>query len=224
MNTPASLTPGTLATFEASLGFRLSEYILPRGGWRSFNEIFARHFKPKYRPLAAVEKSPIIISPTDFKFHKQLEISPSSFLTAKGTTWSISELMADIPFKDYFHGGTWIHGWLTESNYHRIYAPIGGKVVEARVISGQHYALIETMNLETEANGSKVCSMNWKKKKLRKRRVFYIPNEAGYQFVQRLKLVVFETKTGMVVTLPVGVAVVSSVILFAEEGVSLRKR
>ena len=68
MNTPASLTPGTLATFEASLGFRLSEYILPRGGWRSFNEFFALHLKPVYRPIAAVENSSVVVSPADFKF------------------------------------------------------------------------------------------------------------------------------------------------------------
>ena len=80
------------------------------------------------------------------------------------------------------------------------------------------------MDLETEANGFKDSSMNGNSKTLRQRRVFYTPNEAGYQFVQGRVLVVLETKTGMVVTLPVGMAVVSSVILFTEEGILLRKR
>ena len=223
MDMPESLTPETLATFEASPEFRLSEYVLPRGGWRSFNEFFARHTKPGYRPIAAVEASSVIVSPADFKFHGQLEISPSSTLTAKGITWNISELMADSPFTEFFQGGTWMHGWLGESDYHRIHAPVGGKVVEARVMSGQHYALIEIMDLEIEANGSKDSSRNGQGKTLRKRRVFCTPNEPGYQFVQGRGLVVLETEIGMVAILPVGVAVVSSVMLTAEEGVTLRK-
>ena len=131
--------------------------------------------------------------------------------------------MASSPFKDCFHDGTWIYGWLGESDYHRIYTPVGGKVMEARIISGQHYALIETMDLETEANGSKDGSTHGQRKTLRKRRLFCTPNEPGYQFVQGRGLVVLETEIGMVAVLPVGVAVVSLLILTAEEGVTLRK-
>lgn len=173
--------------------------------------------------MKAVENSSVIVSPVDFKFHGQLQISSSSTLIARGIIWSISELMADSPFNDCFHGGTWMHGWLEESDYHRIHAPVGGKAMEARVMSGQHYALIETMVLETEANGPKDRSINGQRKTLRKRRVFRTPNEPGYQFVQGRGLVVLETEIGMVAVLPVGVAVVSSVILIAEEGVTLRK-
>lgn len=223
MDTPASLTPESLATFEVNPRFHFSEYLPPRGGWRTFNEFFARQFKPGYRPIAAVADSSVIVSPVDFTFNEQLEISPSSTFTAKGLTWNISELMVDSPFKDRFQGGTWMHGFLAESDYHRVHAPIGGKVVEARVISGQHYALIETMDLETYTNVSAACTHEEKTKTLRKRRVFYTPNEAGYQFVQSRGLIVLETEIGMVAVLPVGMAVVSSVILTAEEGVTLRK-
>ena len=44
-----------------------------------------------------------------------------------------------------------MYKWLAESDYYRTYASVGGKVVEARVTSGQHYALIETIDLGTEA-------------------------------------------------------------------------
>ena len=219
MDTAASLTPETLATFKASPAFRFSEYLPPRGGWRNFNEFFARHYKPGYRPITAVEDSFVITSPADFTFSGQLGISPLSTITAKGLTWSISELMADSPFKDRFRGGTWMHGYNATSDYHRIHAPVGGKVVEARVMSGQHYAAIETLELEVEQPGSSIE----KKKMLHKRRVFYTPNDPGYQFVQGRGLVVLDTDIGMVAILPVGMAVISSVILTAEEGVTLRK-
>ena len=223
MDTPASLTPETLATFEASAKYCLSEYLIPRGGWRSFNEFFARHYKPGYRPIAAIEDPSVIISPADFTFSGQLGISPSSTIIAKGLTWTISELMVDSPFKDHFKSGTWMHGYNATSDYHRFHAPVGGKVLEARVILGQHYAKIETMDLETEDIGDPESSKITRPKTLSKRRVFYTPNEPGYQFVQGRGLVVLDTHIGMVAILPVGMAVVSSVILTAEVGVTLRK-
>lgn len=64
-----------------------------------------------------------------------------------------------------------MHGFIAENEYHRVHAPIGGKVVEARVISGQHYALIETVDLETEMGDSRASGNEGKKKTLRKRRV-----------------------------------------------------
>ena len=88
--------------------------------------------------------------------------------------------MADSPFKDCFHGGMWMHGSLEENDYHRIHAPVGGKVVEARVISGHYHTLMKTIDLETEANGSIDSSLNGQRKTLRKRRVFRTPNEPGY--------------------------------------------
>ena len=69
-----------------------------------------------------------------------------------------------------------MHEWLAERDHHRIHAPVGGEVVEARIMSGQHYAPIETMGLGTEAKGSESSSIDGKKKKLLKRRVFNTPN------------------------------------------------
>ena len=61
------------------------------------------------------------------------------------------------------------------------------------------------------------------KKSLVKRRVFDAPNETGYQFVQARALVVLDTGKGLVAVVPVGMAVVSSVVVTAEVGVGLRK-
>lgn len=215
MDTPASLTPETLVTFKASSKHCFSEYSPPRGGWRTFNEFFARQLKPGYRPIASIEDSSVITSPADSTFCGQLEISPQSTITAKGLTWSISELIANSPFKDHFKSGTWMHGYLATSDYHRVHAPVGGKVVEARVMSGQHYALIETRELEIEQSGPSELFIE-KKQTLHKRRVFHTPNDPGYHFVQSRGLVVLDTAIGMVAILPVGMAVVSSVVLTAE--------
>lgn len=108
-----------------------------------------------------------------------------------------------------------MHEYLAISDYHRVHAPVGGKIVETRVISGQHYALIEARELEIEQSGPSGLFIE-KKKTLHKCRVFHTPNDPGHHFVQSRGLVVLDTAIGMVAILPVGMAVVSSVVITAE--------
>jgi phosphatidylserine decarboxylase len=52
---------------------------------------------------------------------------------------------------------------------------------------------------------------------------FDAPDTAGYQFCQARGLIVLDTAIGLVTVLPMGVAQVSSIILTAEVGTTLRK-
>ena len=85
----------------------------------------------------------------------------SSIVSSNSISFLVSLQSFDTTIPESRHSGfsQKMHGGLAESDYHRIHAPIGGKVEEARVISGQHYALIETMDLEAEANGSEDSSI-----------------------------------------------------------------
>ena len=89
-------------------------------------------------------------------------------------------------------------------------------------MSGQHYALIETMELPAEKGDSDKCSMT-DVKTLQNKRVFYTQNNSGYQFVQGRGLVVLGTQIGMVAVVLVGMAVISSVVLTGDQCVTLRK-
>lgn len=61
LDTPESLTTKSEKTFYDSPLYNMKEYTRPHGGWRSFNQIFARHFKLGYRPIAAVSDQSIIV-------------------------------------------------------------------------------------------------------------------------------------------------------------------
>ena len=52
----------------------LQNPIVPHGGWRTFNQFFARDFKPGLRPVAAVYDPSVIVSPADSTFAGQWEI------------------------------------------------------------------------------------------------------------------------------------------------------
>src|SRR6185437_16512506 len=54
------LTAESEKSFYDSPYYNMKEYSRPHGGWKSFNQIFARHFKPGYRPIAAVSDNSLI--------------------------------------------------------------------------------------------------------------------------------------------------------------------
>ena len=78
LDTPESLTPETLATFYAAPNYNMDEYVCPRGGWKTFNEWFARRTKPGYRPIAAIDDDHVIGAAAEATFSGQWEISNSN--------------------------------------------------------------------------------------------------------------------------------------------------
>ena len=204
-----------LDTFYANPAFNMSEYIRPHGGWKSYNQFFARNFKPGYRPVAAIADSTVIVSPPDSTFDGQWEIRADSQVTVKGLNWKIEELMEGSPYKERFKNGIFMHAFLSPADYHRQHAPVDGVVLEARVISGQCYLqVVVDPPLPTEING---------KAKLIPQRAFDAPDDLGYQFAQARGLIVLDSPIGLVAVLPIGMCQVSSVIMTAEAGVKLRK-
>lgn len=214
LDKPESLTKESLDSFYASPNYNMNEYIVPHGGWKTFNQFFARNFKPGYRPVAAVSDPRVIVSPADSTFAGQWEIRTDSKVTVKGLHWSIEELLDGSPYKDRFTNGLFMHAFLGPNDYHRQHAPVGGTVLEARVIPGQVYLEVVAEPIVGDDSGRHM---------LKPLRHFDAPDNAGYQFAQARGLIVLDTAIGLVAVLPIGMCQVSSVILTAEKGVTLRK-
>ncbi|POZ50165.1 phosphatidylserine decarboxylase [Methylovulum psychrotolerans] len=214
LDTPDSLTPESLASFYKSPNYNMGDYLRPHGDWKTFNQFFARNYKPGYRPVAALCDQHVIVSPADATFAGQWEIRTDSQVTVKNLHWRIEELLEGSAYKDRFTNGMFMHSFLNTSDYHRQHAPVGGKVVEARVIPGQVYLEVQAVPIQDDPEG---CSS------LVGKRAFDAPDNAGYQFAQARGLVVLDTPIGLVAVLPIGMAQVSSVIITAEVGVTLRK-
>ena len=213
LDTPESLTKESEQTLYDSPIYNMDEYIRPRGGWKSFNQIFARFFKPGFRPIAAITDQTVIVSPADSTFAGQWEIREDSNVTVKNLNWKISELLEGSPFKDRFKDGMFMHSYLSPTDYHRQHAPVGGKVLEARVIQGQVYQEVEAKPAD-DIHGTHHLHL---------KRVYDDSDNAGYQFAQTRGLIVLDTTIGLVAVLPIGMSQVSSVIITAEVGVTLRK-
>jgi phosphatidylserine decarboxylase len=213
LDTSESLTKESEQTLYDSPIYNMKEYVRPHGGWRTFNQIFARHFKPGYRPIAAISDQSVIVMPADSTFAGQWEIRKDSNVTVKNLNWKICELLEGSPYKDRFENGLFMHSFLSPTDYHRQHAPVGGKVLEARVIQGQVYLEVETVPMNDNSG----------KHTIKLKRNYDSLDNLGYQFAQTRGLIVLDTPIGLVAVLPIGMCQVSSVILTAEVGVTVRK-
>lgn len=197
---------------------------LPGDEWmayRTFNQFFARHVKPGMRPVAGLCDDSVIVSPADSTFVGWWQINEKSeiyvqetepVLNVKGLKWSIEQLLKGSEYADRFKGGIFAHHFLNSFDYHRWHAPVGGKVLEARVIQGQVYLDVTTQKVMIEEDGAQ-----------REVTVLTALDGTGYQFVQTRGLIIIDSPFGLVACLPMGMAQVSSVVITAAEGVTLRK-
>ena len=213
MDTPESLDDAAVQSYYDSPRYNMGDYVVPKGGWKTFNQFFARSVKPGYRPVAAVNDDHVIVSPADSTNDGQWEVNAESKVNIKGLEWSIEELLEGSDYKDDFAGGIWIHQFLNTVDYHRQHAAVGGKVIEARVLQGATWLGVEAVPIEGDDKGRRHIV----------RRKLSALDEAGYQFLQTRGLIVIQSKIGKVAILPMGMAQVSSIVVTAEKGVTLRK-
>ncbi|MEZ3551113.1 MAG: phosphatidylserine decarboxylase [Muribaculaceae bacterium] len=214
LDSPESITPESVKSFYDSPEFNMDEYLEPRGGWKTYNEFFARHCKPGTRPVAAIEDSSVITSPADSTFDGAWEVRGDDTIEIKGIHWKISELLEGSPYKNRFKGGMWMHAFLGPNDYHRQHAPVSGRVLEARDIMGVTYLQV----VPKPVAGSDRNTLDGQRVD-----TFDAPDDPGYEFMQNRGLIVMESAIGLVAILPMGMGQVSSVVVTAEEGRVLRK-
>ncbi|KAJ4007711.1 hypothetical protein NW752_010380 [Fusarium irregulare] len=213
MDTPASITEESLESFKNSPSYAYHEAEVPPGGFRTFNEFFARKLKPGVRPIADPEDDHVIVYPADCTFDRSIpkdsiiNIESDGIVMIKGLEWTISSLLQGSNYAKDFHGGVWMHAFLNTFNYHRQHAPVSGKVVEVKNIQGAAY-----------------LEVNAKCERVRKMCGTDAPDSPGYQFLQTRGLCVIDNPVlGLVAVLPIGMAQVSSVKMTARVGDELKK-
>ncbi|KAF4467696.1 phosphatidylserine decarboxylase 2 [Fusarium albosuccineum] len=208
MDDPTSLTAGSLKTFKDSPKYRFKEAKIPPGGFRTFNQFFARHLKEGMRPITEPDNDRIIVYPADCTFDGE-SLDPNMFsverdglVYIKNVPWSIKSLLQGCEFAQEFDGGVWMHAFLNTFNYHRQHAPVSGKVLEAKNIQGAAYLEVnEKCELKRH-----ICGPD-------------APDTPGYQFLQSRGCFILENEyLGKVAVLPIGMAQVSSVKLTVKEG------
>ena len=124
--------------------YNLPDPDAPDGGFKSFNEFFSRTFKDQAqsRPQTMPDRDYVISAPTDAIMNSipQKIVDADTKIPTKGSeALNIREMLGGSPYAEKFVGGTALSCVLMPNTYHHFHAPVGGQMVESKILDGAYY-------------------------------------------------------------------------------------
>ena len=132
---PPSLRPLVLGTFVRLTGIRMEEAARPMESFGSVNELFVRRLAEGSRSWPSDPR--ILASPVDGVIGLCGRIREGTLVQAKGIEYSADALLGEPGAGRRFEGGLFITIYLSPRHYHRIHAPLPGRVVRAHHLPGR---------------------------------------------------------------------------------------
>jgi len=108
-------------------------------GYRTFNEFFTRELTNNARPQPIDKKK--ISSPVDGTISQCGHIKLKMLLQAKGSNYSLKDLLGDDQLVELFTNGTYHTIYLAPHNYHRIHMPSDGSACFLHYYPGQLFSV-----------------------------------------------------------------------------------
>jgi phosphatidylserine decarboxylase len=220
LNTTESFNDKVLKSFQKNAPEYKVEDSLINGrpnnpsGWLTFNQFFARQLNPGLRPIARPTENTVVTCPADCTFVAKYDIGPDSSIPEikiKGTHKfaNVEDLLKDSKYKKFFENGTFVHYFLGPYSYHRFHTPVAGRIEECYALQGLVY-----LDVDIKENGQ-----------------FDAPDSSkgGYEFNQARGIITIDTTNspygdvGIVAVIPIGMAQVSSVNMYATVGQDVQK-
>lgn len=121
----------------------IEEVLLPvPDGFVTFNDFFIRELEHDARSIDS--NSDVIVSPVDGTVSAAGVLDKDSIIQAKGLRYSMTDLLAtDTQEAQSYINGAFATIYLAPYNYHRVHAPLAGKLVAARYVPGDLFSVNE---------------------------------------------------------------------------------
>ncbi len=134
---PNALVQSAIRSFVRVYDVDLDEAIVPADGFRTFDAFFTRALKPGAREVD--QRPDVVVSPADGRIEDLGPIEARSRFTVKGYEYEVGELLGAEQEAELFRGGTFFIVYLSPRDYHRVHAPVDGRVARARHVAGTLY-------------------------------------------------------------------------------------
>ncbi len=109
-------------------------------GFRTFNDFFVRDLDAGARPIP--QDPAVIVSPVDGTVSAVGDIRQNSIFQAKGIDYTLDDLLVvDQTRTDAFVDGKFATIYLAPYNYHRVHAPIAGKLDAIHYVPGDLFSV-----------------------------------------------------------------------------------
>lgn len=133
-----ALLEGVIAAYCRAYGVDMSDFVVPDGGFETFDAFFTRRLKPGARP---VEMDPnVLVAPADGRVEDAGTVTRDGRFVIKGSPYTLCELLGEeLQDSERFYGGQFMVIYLSPRDYHRVHAPVAGPVVRCRHVDGTLY-------------------------------------------------------------------------------------
>jgi phosphatidylserine decarboxylase len=136
-NLPAPVMRKIVAVYSRAYDVNLEEVCPTSLPYTSFDSFFTRKLREGARPIDGDDTT--LISPADGKLASFGHADLNGTITAKGKPYTLEELVGDRQWARELAGGGFCVVYLSPRDYHRVHAPLSGKVVRVYGIEGDRY-------------------------------------------------------------------------------------
>jgi phosphatidylserine decarboxylase len=112
----------------------LGDTVPPDGSFPSFDAFFTRPLRDGARPITADPDT--FVSPSDGRLEDAGPVTAGGRLTIKGRDYEVADLVGDPAEVARYEGGQFAIVYLSPRDYHRVHAPIDGKITRIRSLPG----------------------------------------------------------------------------------------
>jgi len=134
---PRGLRRSIYGGFARTVGADLTQIDGPLEQFERFDDFFTRSLAPGLRPVDTAEGT--VVSPVDGVVSETGIAEGGRLIQCKGIDYTVRGLLADALEARSFEGGAYATLYLAPRDYHRIHAPVEGKVTGYRHIPGAFF-------------------------------------------------------------------------------------
>jgi len=131
---PRFLARGLMAWFVRHAGIDLTD-AAPLASYACLEDLFVRVLRPGARPVDPAPEA--VVSPVDAVVGAVGRVADGTLLQVKGRTYRLADLLADAQLAARMEGGDYATLYLAPHDYHRIHAPVAGRIVGATMLRGR---------------------------------------------------------------------------------------
>lgn len=136
---PRGLRRVMLSRFAGLYGIDPTEAEKALEDYSGFDDFFTRRLKAGARPVA--DQPDGIVSPADGVVVECGLATDGKLIQAKGTLFSLGELLDDDQAAARLLGGAYVITYLSPRDYHRVHSPVSGRVIGWRHIPGTLFSV-----------------------------------------------------------------------------------
>jgi phosphatidylserine decarboxylase len=115
----------------------LGETQAPAGSFESFDAFFTRPLRDGARPVCTDPGA--LVSPADGRLEDTGPVLPGGMLRIKGRDYTVADLVGDPAEAERYEGGQFAIVYLSPRDYHRVHAPVAGRITRVRSMAGDYF-------------------------------------------------------------------------------------